>query len=223
MPNLPFLERLPPEARAELDKAMHVVTVEDGGMVISQEEDSKDVFLVISGQARATIFSDEGKTVAYRDIGPGEIFGELAAIDDGPRSASVVAAGPLQIASIKTSRFRALVESNPGFAWALLGHLSAQSRVMTERIYEFSTMLVRERLLQELVRMGESRRIDQGAVTIAPAPTHYELASRISTHREAVSREMSKLSKAGLVGRSAGNLVLPDLDGLRAMRRDAID
>jgi hypothetical protein len=82
---------------------------------------------------------------------------------------------------------------------------------MTDRVFEFSTLVVRKRLILELLRRAEEIEPLNGQVSISPAPTHFELAARISTHREAVSREMSVLAKKGLIERRGGRLILHDL------------
>jgi CRP-like cAMP-binding protein len=113
--------------------------------------------------------------------------------------------------------FRNFVSLHPTFAWALLEHLSGQLRRMTERVYEYSTLAVRERLVLELLRQAKGTEQFDGRAYISPVPTHYELAARISTHREAVSREMSALAKSGLIERSGGRLVLRDLPALEML------
>ena len=185
--------------------------------VISHKDATKDVFFVLEGRAQAKIFSPDGKEVPYRDILAGEIFGELSAIDGAPRSASVVALGDLVIGRLALADFRKLVETRPSFTWALLRYFSAQARRMTERIFEFSTMLVRDRLIQELVRLAENAGPANGHAELRPAPTHFDLAARISTHREAVSREMSRLSKLGILSKKSGCLMVHDIEALRDM------
>ena len=225
--NATFVDRLSPEGRDALERVMVVRSFRDGEVVIAQEEASASVYVVVSGLARATIFSPDGKMVAYRDIGDGELFGELAAIDGMPRSANIEAIGDLKVGILAAEQFADLVRSAPDFTWALLQHFSAQSRRMTERIFEFSTMVVRDRLVHELLRLADAGLTHEGASEIVPAPTHFDLATRISTHREAVSREMSRLNKLGLVVKSRGRLVLPDLARLREsetiLTRNGID
>ncbi len=228
MTNASFIDSLPSQERDTLMTLLKLHDHDPGEIVISQEENSKDVYFVIGGSARATIFSDEGKIVAYRDILAGAIFGELSAIDDAPRSASVVAVKKLRVGRLPQSSFRELIENSPKFTRVLLEYMTAQLRGMTARIFEFSTMLVRERLLAELLRMGEAAtgEIDPGAsatsggtiARINPPPTHFDLATRISTHREAVSREMSKLTKQNLISKGDDGSLAIDMDGLRALR-----
>ncbi|WP_399204469.1 Crp/Fnr family transcriptional regulator [Tateyamaria pelophila] len=173
------------------------------------------MFFLLDGRARATIFSSEGKVVAYRDIRTGDIFGEMSAIDGAPRSASVVAATELQVGVLSAAQFETMVDGSKSFRWALLRYFSHQARSMTQRIFEFSTMLVRDRLILELLRLAGATDAQEGKFVIDPAPTHFDLAARISTHREAVSREMSLLTKRGLISKYSGSLHLHDVCGLR--------
>lgn len=214
-----FLDRLPAEDRAALLSLLTVRDYERGANVILESDENTEIFFVLEGNARASIFSEEGRVVAYRDMGPGAIFGEIAAIDGQPRSANVVASEKLVVGRLPTSAFHELIETNSRFTWALLRHLVAQSRDLTRRVFEFSTMLVRDRLIHELLRLAGSEE-DGERAELRPAPTHFELAARISTHREAVSREMAKLSKRGLVSKQSGALILHDLDALRAFTEE---
>jgi CRP-like cAMP-binding protein len=214
-----FLSRLGEADRAALSARWNVSNFARDEMVVAHDEQGRDVFFVVEGRARATVFSESGRVVAYRDMEAGDIFGELSAIDGNARSASVVALEDMRVARLSGSAFREIVKERPTFAWALLEHLSAQMRRMTDRIYEFSTMLVRERLIRELLRLSEaSGDVDEQA-RITPAPTHFELAARISTHREAVSREMSALAKLKLVRKSGDSLLLIDMKALRKLAR----
>lgn len=178
--------------------------------ILSQDDDTSDVFFVLSGGARATIYGADGSVVSFRDLGPGAIFGEFAAVDGKPRSASVIAVEDSEVGLLRAERFRQIILEHPGLNWAFVQHLTGQARVMTQRIFEFSTMLVRERLMRELLRMSEGGADQSEGITIHAAPSQTELASRISTHREAVSREMSRLSKQGILSRQRDTLIIHD-------------
>lgn len=210
-----FLESLAEEDRTALAARWGVRRHAAKEVVVGHGEETREVFFMLTGRARITVYSEGGKAVAFRDVGPGGIFGEVAAIDGGPRSASVVTLEAAEIAVLPQPEFRQLVNSRPGFTWALLAYFALQMRDMTERVYEYSTLVVRKRLLRELLRLAEDRAGGQGR--ISPAPTHFDLASRISTHREAVSREMSALARRKLVERREGALILNDLQELERL------
>jgi CRP-like cAMP-binding protein len=189
-----FLRTLSDDDRAALEERWTVRGYRRKEMVISHGEEGRDVFFLLEGRARATVYSEGGRAVAYRDMEPGDIFGELAAIDGRSRSASIMALDPIRVARLSEAALRDIVNMRPSFTWALLRHLSAQVRRMTERVYEFSTLVV-----------------------ISPAPTHFDLAAKISTHREAVSREMSALAKRHLIERRGDGLVLRDIATLEML------
>ncbi|MEM7507932.1 MAG: Crp/Fnr family transcriptional regulator [Pseudomonadota bacterium] len=206
-----FIDRLDETARDRLLRAMVTRNYDREEVVINQHEISQDVFVLLEGTAQVTVYSEDGKAVAFRRIEAGDIFGELAAIDARPRSATVVALEPLSVGRLPVAAFRKITETVPAFTWALLGHLSQQTRVLTDRIFEFSTMLVRERLVVELVRQAANSGVESGVFELRPAPTHFDLAAKISCHREAVSREMSRLTKADLIAKTDGALILLDV------------
>jgi CRP-like cAMP-binding protein len=114
--------------------------------------------------------------------------------------------------------FHDVLQSHPAVLFAALRHLTTQIRALTERVFEFSTLAVRNRVHAELVRLAR----DHGGseALIRPAPTHSEIASRISTHREAVTRELSRLEGLGIIAREGRTLRVKDLARLEAMVED---
>ena len=95
-----------------------------GEPILDYLDKSDDVFFIVLGEVRVTIYSTVGKAVSFREMGSGEIFGEFPAIDGGPRSASVEARTNCLIASMPASTFRELLETEPGLANALLPRLT---------------------------------------------------------------------------------------------------
>jgi CRP-like cAMP-binding protein len=211
------LDRLSRPDREVVEAHFTYHDYDTGKTVISHMEADRDVYFVLAGRVRATLYSHAGREVDYRDAGPGDMVGELAAIDGGPRSATVEALEPARLARLPAAAFQELVGTCPGFTAALLQHLSDQVRRLTERVFELSTLSMRDRLLRELMRLTEASGIQDGRAEIRPAPTHFELASRIGAYREAVSREMSALQKAGLLEKRGGALVLHDTARLSEM------
>ena len=192
-----------------------------GEPILEYLDTSDDVFFITMGEVRVTIYSSVGKAVSFRELTAGEIFGEFPAIDGGPRSARVEARTNCLIASMPGSTFRELLHSVPGLAQALLPRLTKTIRALTTRVYEFSTLAVNNRIQAELLRLATLGCKDGKSARIVPAPTHVEIASRVSTHREAVTRELNRLSRIGIVDRRGGTLVISDIDRLALMVHQA--
>ena len=186
-------------------------------LIIGHQEASTDVYFMVSGSVRVTLFSSAGKEVAFRDIHAGECFGEYAAIDGAPRSANVIALTDVMIGSVSAEAFRSILEEYPAVSMALLTHLIGTVRSLSERIFEFSTLAVKNRIHSELLRLAREGESDGNIARISPAPTHADIAARISTHREAVTRELNELTKSGLIKRHGRILIISDLAELERM------
>jgi CRP-like cAMP-binding protein len=85
-------------------------------------------------------------------------------------------------------------------------------RTLNERVVEFSTLGVKDRIHAELLRLAQAGRIVEGSGRISPPPTHAEIAARISTHREAVTRELKKLEREGIIEKTKGSIVIIDIE-----------
>ncbi len=185
--------------------------------ILTHLDDDDRVFFIVEGRVRVVVYSPEGKEVIYRDIDAGQLFGELAAIDGAPRSANVVAVMDTLVAAIGAEAFRGLLGEHPEVTYELLRQFTGQVRALTGRIFEFSALAVRNRIHAELLRLADERDDAANTATISPAPKHAEIASRISTHREAVTREINDLARAGVVEKRNGALLVTDLARLEQM------
>ncbi len=89
--NVALFRSVPESAVAAIEARCIWRTFERGQQIIDHEDTSRDVFFIVSGRVRVLICSAEGTVVSFRDLIPGEVFGELSAIDGRPRSANVEA------------------------------------------------------------------------------------------------------------------------------------
>ena len=186
-----------------------------GQEIVAQNSRSTDVYFILGGRARATLYDRSGTVVTFSDLGSGKSFGDLAAIDGGLRSVTVVALEDCLVVAMSAPAFRDVVGRYPPVALKLLRQLAALVRALTERVVEFSTLDVEARIHSELLRLAETGLGQGKTVTVAPAPTHADLASRVSTHREAVTKTLNRLKRDGLIEMSRRGLVIPDLDRFR--------
>ena len=185
--------------------------------ILSHKDPTEDIYFIISGRVRFPIFSLGGKEITFRDQGAGEMFGELGAIDGGPRSAHVMALEDSLLASMSRQTFWEVLRRYPEVAEFTLKRLATLVRLLSERVFEFSTLAVRNRIHAELLRLARENLRGDNTACISPSPTHADIASRISTHREAVPREYHDLFEAGLIEQRRGELVINDVDRLQTM------
>ncbi|WP_161957404.1 Crp/Fnr family transcriptional regulator [Aestuariivirga litoralis] len=211
----PLFGELDAHCLAALSAACSVREYGAGELVLGHNDTSYDVFFLVSGRLQVNLYSADGQRVGFHEMSGGGMFGEISAVDGLPRSVSVEAAVRCRVALLPRQRFIDLIRDHPGFAMAVTRQLASHVRRLTTRVFEFSTMAVRQRLRAELLRLARSEAGD--SAVIDPVPTHAELASRISTHREAVSREMAWLDSHGLVVKKGRSLAIPSVTRIRSL------
>jgi len=115
---------------------------EPGEPIVEYLDRSDDVFFLVSGEARVLVYSLAGKVVSFNDLGPGDMFGELPAIDCRPRSASVEPRTSCLVASVKSAQFLELMESEPLVLKGVLKQLVSTIRRLSMRVFEFSAAIM---------------------------------------------------------------------------------
>jgi CRP/FNR family transcriptional regulator, cyclic AMP receptor protein len=218
---IPLLRDLPTAARGALERSCTWRQLAAGQRLIDHDDRSDDVYFLVDGTLRIIIYAPNGRAVLFRAMAPGGVIGEFSALDGKPRSASVEATAPALVASLPGTAFRALVAREPAIALALLHQSIAYVRELSARIYQFSSLAVIERIHTELLRLGQEATVTGNQAIIDPAPRHVDIADRIATHREAISRELSQLARMGLVERRGKALVIKDMAALERLAATA--
>ncbi len=191
--------------------------------IVSHRDPSSDVYFIVSGSVRITFYSATGKEISFRDMHAGESFGELSAIDGAGRSAYAVALTEAVVASLTRDVYLETLREFPDVAMATLIHLTALVRSLSNRVVEFSTLGVKNRIHAELLRLALAVHGSDNRAAISPAPKHADIAARVSTHREAVTRELNSLARRGLLARESNTLTVTDVDALATLVREVTD
>lgn len=217
--NIRLLERMAPEERARLARACRFRRYSPGEQIIDCESDSRDIFFVVQGQVRVVNYSLSGREVALDDIEAGGYFGELAALDGSPRSATVVARTEAITAACPPEAFVEAAIHNPDMAHSLMRGLAQIIRRSTDRIMDLSTLGSNNRVHAEVLRLARHAMDDPHAETavIDPLPSHSDIASRVSTTRETVARVLNDLARQGVVKREKNTLHVLDVGRLEEM------
>jgi CRP-like cAMP-binding protein len=192
-----------------------------GEHIIDGQSESRDVYFVIEGTVRVVNYSLSGREVALDDISAGGYFGELAALDGGPRSAFVMAQGGQAVtAAMPYEVFLDLLAKKPVLGLEIMKRLTRIVRQATERIMDLSTVGANNRVHAELLRQAWAGTTNGNTATIAPIPLHADIASRVSTTRETVARVLNDLARSGVVERRKDALFVRDMSRLAMLVED---
>jgi CRP/FNR family transcriptional regulator, cyclic AMP receptor protein len=193
------------------------------GSIILREGDPGDTCYVMrSGRARITHEHPDGRALTLTNVGTGEIFGELAMFGGDQRSATVEAIDDVEAAAILADDLKRLLKEHPEISVKLLEGLAQKLRDSNERIARQSFQKVSSRVAGVLVRLAETER---GASVEHPAnpegteivihSTQADLAQLAGSSREATSRFLASLQRAGVVTCRRGRVLVHDPGALQ--------
>ncbi len=222
-PEETFLGQLTGETRSTIEAAWSISRYAPGQIVLSAEETTLDVLILLEGAVRVANYSDKGREVAFSAVEEGDCFGEFAVIDHAPRSASVMATADSRIARIGETAFRGILNRRPDASMAVMKRLVAKLREMTRRVSDFTALRADDRIRLELVRMFRAVERSDGSAELTRPPTQAELAAFVFTNREAVAREIGQMKREGLLAKRGRAMLVPSVDALDAYRVDRAD
>jgi CRP/FNR family cyclic AMP-dependent transcriptional regulator len=166
------------------------------GSVILFEDDPGDaLFIVREGRVKVVLVGEDGREVILGVLGVGDHFGELALIDDQPRSAHVIAMEDAALLVLRRDDFRRRVEETPAVAWSLMQELSRRLRRADDKIGGLVLLDVPGRISRLLLDAAEAAGGDQ----LDRPLTHQTIANMIGASRETVSRAMKEFQDRGWI------------------------
>lgn len=185
-----------------------------GTEVIPYQGESNDVYFIESGRVRITIYSFTGKEISYQELGPGKMFGELSAIDQLPRTANVITSESSRIGVVSRNDYWGLIDQYPSVAAAAMKRLAGLVRFLIDRVYQYGALDVKDRIRMEILRLARESMSSEDTAAIHNFPTHKEIANRVNTHREAVTRELNELTRMGFIEQKHRVLTVTTVSGL---------
>jgi CRP/FNR family transcriptional regulator/CRP/FNR family cyclic AMP-dependent transcriptional regulator len=208
--NLSFFEDL---AAKELDVLVAASTsrLYAAREVVFREGDAGDAAFAIShGWLKVVAHGPDGQEATLSLMGAGEAFGELAILDSGPRSATVVALEPSLLLVLERVRFHELLKSSPSLAYKMLLVTSRRLRRLSQRVEDVEFLDVPARLAKKLTELAERNgtELGDGRVRVRVKLSQRELGGMINATRESINKHLKLLAENGLVEQGKGGELL---------------
>lgn len=175
-----------------------------GATVLHQGENTEHTYLVADGRAHAITHSQDGQSVLLLDYGRGDMFGALTDSGQEPLDADVVAIETLRTAVFRLLDFLQLVDTHSCVSRALVRMLLKQLRATSTRMAQRTILSAAGRVHAELLRLAR----EKDGWTITPVPVITQLAVRVQSTRETVSRTINALERRGIIRREADALII---------------
>jgi CRP/FNR family cyclic AMP-dependent transcriptional regulator len=187
----------------DVARQMREASFHSGQSIFARGDIGKDVYLVTEGRVRLSVLSSEGRELTFSHAGPGDVFGEIAALDGGRRTADATAVTPVRAMTLSHTALSRLLEESRGFAQAMITFLCARIRETDIQLEGVALHRIEVRLARFLLGMLKQR---EGTITAA---------------REKIDIGMSQGELALLLGASRPkvNAALTLLEEMDAIRR----
>lgn len=192
---VPLFSGLSPDELSSFAELTRERSYPRGSVILFENDPGDSLFIVRSGRVKVVLIGEDGREVILGVLGVGQHFGELALIDEQPRSAHVIAMEDSSLIVLRREDFRKRVESSPAVAWSLLAELSRRLRRADDKIGGLVLLDVPGRIARLLLDLSEESGSDQ----IEKSLTHQTIAQMIGASRETVSRAMKEFQDAGWI------------------------
>ncbi len=191
----------------------------DAGTTLFLEgEIGASVIIVHSGRIKVVATSHNGVERILAVRGPGDVLGDLSAIDGSPRSASGITVEPTDVQIVSGDDFRTFLAENHGAALALLRVVIDRVRDSDRLRVEFGSLDATARVARRLVELAEtSGETNERGIRLAVPLTQDDLAGWVAASREAVARALASLRKRGLIETGRREITVLDLEGLKQL------
>ena len=212
----PFFEGLP-ETAIQLALSNLVSRSHPANQVILLENDwGGSVYFILEGWVKIRTYNLEGKELTLNILGRGELFGEMAALDEVPRSTDVITLTATQIGSLPSQDFIKLLKNEP-LAGVRLSQLMARRLRQVNRRLRLRESDSGSRVADTLLFLAEGQGIKGSTGVEIPNLPHRELSSLSGLARETVTRVLTKLEKKKLIKRNGDVICILDVSALEKM------
>lgn len=205
------------ERRAIADE-MREVNFDPSQVIFARGDAGREIYLVVSGRVRISVLTAEGRELSFAHAEPGAIFGEIAMLDGGPRSADATAVGKVSALSLSKPAFKRLMETQPHVADAAVRFLCSRIREADQQLEAIALYPIEGRLARFFLAAARAKAPDakEGRVTIELPMSQSELALLIGASRPKVNTALSMLETSGALERN-GSRIVCDIEELQAI------
>lgn len=210
--DLDWFQGLPAPELDRIQAACLRRSFEQGQRIIERGEPGQTVLFVLSGHVLAVQWTEGGREIVYKDIGPGAPFGELSVISGAPRSLSLYARTDCTVLEMPGPLLLELIDTRPEVRQAVMRGLVRCVYDLTERVQELTELGVEDRLRAYLLRTALEQGELKPGLTLGNLPTHAVIANIVGANREAISRSLAALNRRGVIqsGRRFLRILKPD-------------
>ncbi|MEM9122544.1 MAG: Crp/Fnr family transcriptional regulator [Pseudomonadota bacterium] len=196
-------------------------TVARNQTVFEKGDAGDAMYAVLAGRVRIVAFSEDGKEVMLNLIETGEVFGEIAALDGGPRTAHAIADSATELLSLTRARLADLLREAPDLGLRLMTVLCARLRETSATVETLAFHGLEQRLAHLLLRIADKYGQDtEEGLVLDIKLTQKDVGTLIATSRESVSKQLTRWQEQDILTMKAGRITIKDIDFIETLAGD---
>jgi CRP-like cAMP-binding protein len=195
---------------------MRRVQFQSDQMIFSRGDTGRDIYLVLEGRIRLSVLSSEGRELSFAHAGPGHVFGEIATLDGGERTAGATAISSVQAMSLPREVMLELIEHNPKVAMATIRFLCQRLRDTDQRLEAIALHRIEVRLARLMLSVLKLQAAapKDGQAKLDLGISQSEVGLLIGASRSKVNTALTALEAMGAITRS-GSAYICDIETLK--------
>jgi len=174
-------------------------------ILVNEGDETDSLYIIRSGKVKIYLSDEEGKELVLGIQGPGDYFGEIALLDESPRSASAMSMEECKIYVLSKPQFEEFLKQDTAVCLRVMRGLTRRLRELTDSVRDLALLDVYGRTTKALTNMAEDK---DGQLVITHKLTHKDLAAMVGSSREMVSRIMKELSRGGYITVEKDRLII---------------
>lgn len=207
MQNIPLFSVLGTDELGAIERLAVTRNYPKNSVIINEGDHTDSLYVILSGKVKIFLTDDQQKEVIVAIQRAGDYFGELALLDEAPRSASVMTMEPCTLLMITRNAFERHLATEPKIAISLMRGVAERLRATTENVKSLALMDVYGRIARTLLQLAKE---EEGHQVIDERLTHQDLANMVGASREMVSRIMKDLARGGYIKIEGKRIVIKD-------------
>lgn len=195
--NIDIFQGITPQEYGQIEEAAKTRFIKKNTLIFSQGDENNSMYIIKEGSVDVSLLTESGKELILSSLHAGDYFGELSLLDGSPISANITSTSECVLIAIHKNDFFNILKNNTDLLNNVVNHLCDKIRQLTEKTQGFALLDVYERF--SLLLMDMSEETENGERVLSTSLTHKNIALRIGSSREMVSRIIKDLENGGYI------------------------
>ncbi len=214
--NLPTFRALSPASLKKISPHFTLVKMSPGDTLEAQPNHENSIYFIVYGRIKTSTFTDKGKEICFNILNRNAMLGSIDYYSYVGGQLRYCAKEQTQLLKVNYASLVNIAKNYWSVNEFIFMFLQRNLQTLSTRIHDHSTLSTKERTRKKIIQLAMPTHPDANSATISKLPTHEEIANMISSHREAVTKEIGNLEKEGLIHRKGRQIFIPNINLLRS-------